>query len=425
MVPVLASLALAAPTTPTADIRAPLAELVAPALAEDRIGALVVAVVAGGEVRTLAFGAEGLDKSTSFEVGSVSKAFTGLLLAEAVRRGEVRLDDPLSKYVEGDLPTWEGAGITLLDLATHTSGLPRLAPDFAPADPSDPYRGVGWSQVHQSLLASKLAAKPGETYAYSNLGAAVLGHALEVASGQPFEALLAERITTPLGMESTTVDASPVIQGHDADRQPVPPWSLGAYAPAGGIHSTARDLTRFVAAHLRPDGELGESVALATRKHRSLGPQGSVGLFWHRTDTGTVWHNGQTGGFHSLVAFVPAQGIAVVALGDTATDLVDRIGFAALELAAGETPAPLPIRKTVSVPDAKLDALAGSYGPAKVTHADGGLWLQLPDQPRVRLWPESETVWFLRVAPAQLTFDGNHAIFEQQGVPRQEWRRRR
>jgi hypothetical protein len=163
---------------------------------------------------------------------------------------------------------------------------------------------------------------------------------------------------------------------------------------------------------------------LATQKHRSLGPQGSLGLFWHRTDTGTVWHNGQTGGFHALVAFVPQQGIGVVALGDTATDLVDRVGFAALELAAGETPAPLPLRRSIALAEDELRPLAGRYGPARVTY-DDGLWFELPDQPRHRLWPESKQVFFLRLAPVTVTFEGQRLVFEQEGVPRQEWRRRR
>ncbi|MEZ4318550.1 MAG: serine hydrolase domain-containing protein [Myxococcota bacterium] len=411
-----------------ADVREPLTALVSPLLEEDRIGVLVVAVIADGEVRTLTFGArsEGVDKNTGFEIGSVSKAFTGLLLAEAVRRGEVALTDPVSKHVSSPIPTWEGTEITLLDLATHTSGLPRLPADFAPTDPRDPYAHLTWTQVEQSLAKTVLDAKPGESYLYSNLGAALLGHALEQAGGKPYAELLAERVVDPLHLESTDVDGVAVLQGHDADGVAVPAWSLGPYAPAGGIHSTARDLTRVAAALLKPEGDIGTSIALATQSHRSLGDQGSLGLFWHRTPEGAVWHNGQTGGFHALVAAAPARNIAVVALGDTATDFVDRVGFAALELAAGQSPARLPVRRTreVSATDAK--PLAGRYGPAEVVFEADALWLALPDQPRRRLWPAADCAdcWFLRDVPAQLTFDGNRLVLEQEGARRQEWRRR-
>ena len=414
-----------------ADIREPLTELVSPIVDEGLVGALVVAVIADGEVRYLSFGRMShdgtrvADKSSGFEIGSVSKVFTGLLLAEAVRRGEVRLSDPASKHLGIDLPTWQGVPITLLDLATHTSGLPRLPPSFDPPDPTDPYATATWASVESSLAGLSLDDKPGNTYLYSNLGVAILGEALSKAAGQTYAQLVEQRITLPLRMDSTTVDASEVIEGHDPDGQAVPPWTLQAYAPAGGLHSTPRDLARFVAAHLNPSSELEPSINLAVRRHRPLGSHGSIGLLWHRTSKGVVWHNGQTGGFHSLIAFKPDSQVGIIALGDTATDRVDQIGFAALQLVVGQQPDPIPVTRSVSVDPEVLASYPGLYGPTSIELIDGALWLQLPDQPRHRLWAESNSSFFLRTAPVKVRFEGKRLLFDQEGLPHQEWRRRR
>jgi len=414
-----------------ADIREPLTDLVSPIVDEGLVGALVVAVIADGEVRYLSFGRMALDgtrvadKNSGFEIGSVSKVFTGLLLAEAVRRGEVQLSDPASKHLGIELPTWQGVPITLLDLATHTSGLPRLQPQFDPPDPSDPYATATWDTIESSLTGLELDDKPGDTYLYSNLGVAILGEALSRAAGQPFAQLVEQRITGPLRMESTTVDASEIIEGHDPDGLAVAPWTLQSYAPAGGIHSTPRDLARFVAAHLNPSSELAPSVDLATRKHRPLGAHGSIGLLWHRTANGVVWHNGQTGGFHSLIAFKPDAQVGIIALGDTATDLVDQVGFAALQLVVGQQPEPIPITRSISIDPEVLASYPGKYGPASIEQIDGVLWLQLPDQPKHRLWAETESSFFLRTAPVKLRFEGKKLLFDQDGVAHQEWRRRR
>src|SRR5688572_2296852 len=133
-----------------------------------------------------------VDGDTVFELGSISKVFTALLLAISVERGEVALDDPLQKHlpVGTTVPSREGRPITLRDLATHTSGLPRVPKNLVPADPEDPYANYSLEMLYAYLASAELESKPGSAYAYSNLGMALLARALIVRTNQTYAELV-------------------------------------------------------------------------------------------------------------------------------------------------------------------------------------------------------------------------------------------
>jgi serine-type D-Ala-D-Ala carboxypeptidase/endopeptidase len=143
-----------------------------------------------------------LNGDTIFEIGSITKVFTTLLLTDMVRRGEVSLTDPISKYLPPDakVPERNGRTITLQDLATHTSGLPRMPTNFAPKDATNPYADYGFDRLTQFLSTYTLTRDVGENYEYSNLGGGLLGTLLARRAGMDYEALVASRITGPLGM---------------------------------------------------------------------------------------------------------------------------------------------------------------------------------------------------------------------------------
>lgn len=396
---------------------ASMGQYVQPALEAGRLNGVVVQWIRGSESFHRSYGAD-LDAEAVFEIGSISKAFTGELLAEAVLRGEVALDDPVSKHLPKGAPKWTRK-VTLLQLATHTSGLPRMPVDFD-GPPDDPY--ASWDDAKLEAALERTEPGPPGAHLYSNLGAALLGRVLERASGQDYPTLLSERITGPLSMQRTDVDARAPVQGHDATGREVGPWKLGSFDAAGGIHSTATDLTKWVRAHFDPASPLAKSMALATRTHHAE-TQTSVGLLWHR-NASMIWHNGQTGGYHSLVAFHPGSGSGVVVLGDTATELVDQIGFAALQLLQEMDPEPLQMRAAKTFPDHFLVALAGEYGPVRVVHEPGALWLELKGQPRYRMWAESPTRFYLLEAPVEIEINQGRMVFEQQGLERQVWERK-
>ena len=282
------------------------------------VASVAFAVVAGTDVRSGGFG--GVDPDSVFQVGSVTKAFTGLLLADSVARGEVELADPATNYLPGASP---GRG-TLVELATHTSGLPRLPRGmlrYALLRPRNPYAWYPERSFLRTARRSLATAPGGQPYAYSNFGAALLGYLLGEAAQIPYQRLIEERICRPLAMSATSFDARPV-QGYSNGRK-VPPWHLGPMPAAGGLSSTVGDMAKLLTACLRPAGTaLAESAPLALATHAVLGPREEIGLGWHhalRDDRRVSWHNGMTGGYSSMIALDSARQSAVVALANRGT----------------------------------------------------------------------------------------------------------
>jgi CubicO group peptidase (beta-lactamase class C family) len=175
-----------------------------------------------------------------FEIGSITKVFTTLVLADMARRGEVALDDPVAQYLPADviMPKRGGRRIALIDLATHTSGLPRRPGDIAPADWANPYADYSIVQLYAFLGRYRLRRDIGAAHLYSNLGMGLLGHALALRAGGDFETLVRKRITAPLGMVDTAMALTPgmrtrLAKGHDAERRPVANWDFDALAGPG------------------------------------------------------------------------------------------------------------------------------------------------------------------------------------------------
>jgi CubicO group peptidase (beta-lactamase class C family) len=266
------------------------------------------------------------DGRTVFEIGSISKTFTGLLLADMVRRGEVALDDPVQKYLPDTvkIPQRNGKQITLFDLTTHTSGLPRMPTNFTPKDPKNPYADYTVEQMYAFLSGYQLTRDIGERSEYSNLGAGLLGHALARRAGVDYETLLRERITGPLGMTDTAIAFTPEMKahlaiGHNAALAPTANWDIPTMAGAGAIRSTVEDMLDYVSLGLgKGPKDLQADVAAQTAKRRGAAVPGlEIGYGWHistRRGQEIVWHNGGTGGYLTFAGFDRKQGLGVVVL---------------------------------------------------------------------------------------------------------------
>jgi len=279
-----------------------------------------------------------LDGDTVFEIGSVGKVFTALLLADMVQRGEVALNDPIAKYLPPDVkvPQYGGRSITLLDLATHTSGLPRMPSNFAPRDPTNPYADYSVAQLYSFLSGYELTREIGAQYAYSNLGYGLLGNVLARRAGTDYETLVKSRIAVPLGLNSTAMTlpanvAPRLAIGHNETLQAVPNWDDTTLAGAGSLLSSANDLLTFLAAQRGGgDPRLDSALAAMLTLRRPTGtPDLAIALGWHvSTQQGRefVWHNGGTGGYSSFVGFCPQTGVGIAVLANSEIG-VDDIGF--------------------------------------------------------------------------------------------------
>ncbi|HYL93416.1 MAG TPA: serine hydrolase domain-containing protein, partial [Alphaproteobacteria bacterium] len=197
-----------------------------------------------------------LTGDTVFEIGSVTKIFTALLLADAVQRGEVSLNDPLAKFMPPSVkvPERNGKKITLVDLATQTSSLPFMPPDFPLFDPAG-YPKYTEQQIFQFLSTFELPHYIGTKWEYSNLGFGLLGKALSRRAGMDFDSLMRARITGPLGMKSTSVIVTPDMKirlaaGHDAKLSPAPEWNMPSLSGEGELRSSANDLLTFLGAFM-------------------------------------------------------------------------------------------------------------------------------------------------------------------------------
>jgi CubicO group peptidase (beta-lactamase class C family) len=372
-------------------------------------------------------GATGFDGRTLFEIGSMSKVFTALILADMVSKGEVALDDPAEKYLPAGahMPTRGGKQITLRDLATHMSGLPRLPDNMPYANPDDPYADYSERLMLEFLGRYQLPRDIGIQYEYSNLGFGLLGYLLARAAHTDYPALLAQRITGPLGLHDTVIPLTPdqrkrFAQGHDTFMRPAPPWTLPTLAGAGAIRSTAADMLTFLQAALDPKSPIAQAMAIATADPHSLGgpPGTGVGLAWQisapRGHGRVLMHDGGTGGFRTVMLLEPDKKQAVLVLANAAIepsvgDLAAHALLGAMVQPAGAVPLAPVVRTAVTLPPAELDRVVGRYALSDtvtitVARAGAGLTTQLTGQQAFPLFAEAPLHFFLRVVDAQLRF---------------------
>jgi D-alanyl-D-alanine-carboxypeptidase/D-alanyl-D-alanine-endopeptidase len=304
------------PVPPDAEIRRILAERID---TDRQSVGIVVGIVEPKGRRLVAYGhldnsdKRPLNGDTIFEIGSVTKVFTSLVLADMVQRGEVALSDPIATYLPKDVkvPQHAGRSITLQDLSTQTSGLPRLPAKFAPKDPANPYADYSAEKLYEFLSTYELTRDIGSQYEYSNLGVGLLGHVLARRAGGDYETVVRNRVCRPLEMTSTGITLTPEMKarlalGHNDKLTSVPNWDFQALAGCGALRSSANDLLAFLAANLGyAKSPLAPAMAAMLKVRRPTGTPGlEIALGWHIVTSESkeiVWHNGGTYGYRSFV----------------------------------------------------------------------------------------------------------------------------
>ncbi|MFF5475966.1 serine hydrolase domain-containing protein [Streptomyces sp. NPDC012935] len=262
-----------------------------------------------------------------YEIGSASKTFTGLLLAQLVRRGLLTGGEPAAACLAPGRRTGPDP-VTLAHLITHTAGLPALPADFyrraLPAWRTNPYGRYPAERVTDAFLRYRPRHRPGTRWHYSNFGVAVLGHALAAVCGTAWEELLATHVLRPLGLSGTALraeDPKADAVGHGKDgRTPTPAFDAGGFEAAGAVRATPHDLLTFLEAHLDPAGSPPADALRAVRTpvlrrgpgHRHVH---TVAWFRHPTDGGPLYfHSGATLGQQAFLGFRPDTGTALAAV---------------------------------------------------------------------------------------------------------------
>ena len=397
---------------------------------------IVVGVLALEGQRFVASGtgaAAKVDRDTLFEIGSITKVFTALILADMVNKGEVSLDDPAAKYLPAGhrMPERNGRQITLRDLSTHRSGLPRMADDMRPVDdPDGPFFDYTEPRLLAFLDRYQLTRDIGSQWEYSNLGVGLLGYLLARAAHTDYETLVRKRITVPLKMEDTLITLPPrqaarLAPAFDAYMRPTKPWNIGILTGAGGLRSTAADMLIFAKAVLDPKSPVASAVktALSVRVPGEA-PQVDQALGWevmHPTPGRELLaHFGETGGFRTALILEPAKSRAVVALSNSAAQPApDDI---ALHILIGTPvaptppvpPAPPPPTKhsEISLPASDLDKFVGRYDFGSgiviaISRNGASLYAQregIPGAPVLQIFPEAPLAFFWKAVDAQIRF---------------------
>jgi CubicO group peptidase (beta-lactamase class C family) len=374
---------------------------------------IVVGITDGGKREIYGFGKGPSGKpptgTTLFELGSVTKVYTGLLLADAVQRREVTLDMPIAELLPTGVtaPTRDKIVITLRHLILHSSGLPQLPPSL-PANTNNPFGAYRENHLYQDLVRTQLAVRPGERIQYSDYGVGLLAHELGRKIGGGYAKALETRVLVPLGLADTffTVPkqaAARLATGTNDDLAPTTPWTYDALAGTGGLISTARDQLALLEAEL--DADAGSRQPLRPAMKLTQEPQlerggDNEGLGWQIDSAGRYWHNGSTGGFHAFIGFDPKTRRGVVILASTRTSLIDSLPNAIYRLLANED-----VKPPVFPDAAALAIFAGTYdfqGVKLAVKVHGKrLYLEGPGEPRIRMLPISDHEFWIEDQRAQ------------------------
>jgi serine-type D-Ala-D-Ala carboxypeptidase/endopeptidase len=364
-----------------------------------------------------------LDGNTVFEIGSLTKCFTALLLADMVAKNEVALTDPASKYLSADIkiPDRNGRSVTLLDLATHTSGLPFMPQNAPPLN--DP-AGARYSaaDLKKYLAGYQLKRDIGAGWEYSNIGYWILGEALASRGQNTFENLIRARLLTPLKLTRTEFSLAPEMKanlaiGHDAALQPAPSVSsLGIYSvmpAAGGLYSTVNDLSEILSIALNYEkSPLTPAMEITLRTRRPTGGGNAEALGWSVIGNDEIiFRDGGTYGFASSIAWDPTKRVGVVVLSNQIGDVND----IAHHLLRPDFPLAKPTNARhleIKIDPALLGKYAGQYeakgeGIFTVTCEGDFLTLESPSDwglPKLRIRPENEQDFFAAELPLRVTF---------------------
>jgi CubicO group peptidase (beta-lactamase class C family) len=351
----------AMPPVAAADVQSVLDREIAEALKSGELApatsaGVSIAVYSHGVSRVFSYGTAKPD--SIYEIGSLTKPLTGLLLSQMAVQGKVKLDEPVRELLPpGTVAKPDGSEVTLLDLATQRSGLPPMPDNISLANMDNPYADYHVADLLAYIGKHGVANPTHASSLFGSLGFGLLGVALANRAGTPYAALLKEEVTDPLGLKDTTIELSAgqrlrFIPGHDQMHGPAQPWDADALAGAMALRSTAGDMLAYLEAILHPEtlkpvaGSIGAptiSAALrqSVQSQSGFSPGRSIAFGWlYQTESGNYWHEGATAAHSSYAFFNPRGDYAAVVLLNTSPGVrgwfVVRLGRHISQRLAGE-----------------------------------------------------------------------------------------
>lgn len=347
-----------------ADLESKTSEVIQPLINTNKSVGISVGIMRGKDTAVFGYGRVSLDSNlepdgnTIYEIGSITKVFTTLLLADMAENKLINLTDPVREFLPPSVqvPKYGDIEITVIDLACHMSGLPRLPNNVNRFSDylnlnfiKNPYSSYTPERLYEFLSRHTLRTKPGTNYSYSNLGMGLLGHALAHREGKTFEELVVSGICEPLDMKDTRITLSPEQQSRLAQGYggafvigrlrlsfPATNWDIPTLAGAGALRSTVNDLLKFLSANTGiTQTQLSKAMETTQVGRHKIKPTKSVAMGWHIQDPNfpgdsIVWHNGGTGGYRSYMGFNKKHRVGVVILSNS-TSSVDAAGVRILK----------------------------------------------------------------------------------------------
>jgi CubicO group peptidase (beta-lactamase class C family) len=359
--------------------------------------------------------------ATKFRIGSITKQFTAASILLLEERGKLSTADPITKHMPDAPAAW--APITIHHLLTHTSGIPNFTS-------LKEYAGLRGTSTTVDKTIAVFRDKPldfpvGEKMAYSNSGYLVLGHLVEKLSGGSYEAFVQANLFTPLGMTDS---------GYDSNTRIIPRRASG-YVPgpggfansgfvhmtvphgAGALYSTTGDLLKWEQALL--GGKLLSPASLQKMLTPAKGDYAYGLVIRSANGRRQVWHNGGIDGFNAAMGHYPESGFTIIALGNVNGPAPDQIVAQLGSIAHGDTVKLNSERKEIALPAAAAK-YAGVYEMAPgftmtIVLEDQKMFGQLTGQPRIEMFAESETEFFVKLVDAQMTFGPDYIVLHQAG----------
>ena len=383
-------------------------------------GIVLGVLEADGTRRIVSYGSGGpnarpLGPRSVFEIGSITKTFTATLLAEMAARGQLSLTDPVSKHLPKSVtvPSRGGKEITLMDLSTHHSGLPRMPDNFTPRDRTNPYSDYSVDQLYAFLSKHELRRDPGAQFEYSNVGVGLLGHVLGLVGRGTAQELIQARILKPLGMNLTGFDITGELAkwntaGHDTTGKIAPYWDVTTLAGAGGLRSNAEDMLTYIQANLGPpDNGLERAMRVTHELRKSMSPRLGVGVNWSIATEGArklIYHGGGTAGYRTMIGFDPEKRVGFVMLTNSG-GFGDDIGMDFLRRGLPLAIAEVPVSRAMLAPYAgEYEIAPGRMAVVKLEN-EGWLTVRVPGNVRFRMYAESADKFFLKRTPWRFTFN--------------------